>query len=130
MHLDIINHDRVLMWMRYLFDRIKILLSINTAVNSIMKLSTSKHCNNGWNDICITKGWSIYNMFNHNIDKSRKSGRLALTSAWGNPSIGGTSTERRLFSIANRSLSFPGVGSGTFETVCAITSHNGLLKLI
>lgn len=31
----------------YLFDRSKILLSSNTAVKSLIKLSTSKHCTNG-----------------------------------------------------------------------------------
>jgi len=37
----------------YLLDRIKILLSTSTDVNSLIKLSTSKHCTRGWRDICI-----------------------------------------------------------------------------
>jgi len=52
------------------------------------------------------------------------------TSAWGSQSIGGASTESRQLSIANRTRSFPGVGKGTLDTICAITSHRGLLKLL
>lgn len=52
------------------------------------------------------------------------------TSPWGRPSLGGASTESRQFSIANKTRCFPGVGKGTFDTICAITSHNGLLKLL
>lgn len=52
------------------------------------------------------------------------------TSAWGSPSFGGTSTESRVFSTANSTLSLPGLGKGTLETTYAMTSHNGLLKLL
>jgi len=52
------------------------------------------------------------------------------TSTWGSPQFGGASTESRQFSIANRTRSFPGVGKGTLDTICAIISHSGLLKLL
>lgn len=37
---------------KYLSDRSNILLSSNTAVKNVIKLSTSKHSTSGWNDIC------------------------------------------------------------------------------
>lgn len=53
--------------------------------------------------------------------------QIYLTSAWGKLSFGGASTDSRQFSIANNTLSFPGVGKGTLDTKHAMTSHNGLL---
>lgn len=49
---------------KYLFDRSKILLSRSTAVKSLIKLSTSKHCTNGWNDICNQNSKSISQLIN------------------------------------------------------------------
>lgn len=63
------------------------------------------------------------------ITKSNQLKAKGPTSAWGNPSLGGASTDSKQFSTANKTRSFPGVGNGTLDTKCAIVSHNGLLKL-
>lgn len=127
----------------HLCDRIKILLSSSTAVKNLMKLSTSRHCTNGWNDICINemsykttksifnsskKPRSVYptrKMYKHTAEKQEE--HRGRTSTWGSPSFGGASTESRQLSIANKTRSFPGVGRGTLDTIDAIISHNGLL---
>lgn len=121
---------------KYLFDRSKILLSRSTAVKSLIKLSTSKHCTNGWNDICNQNSKSISQLINMVFQSNSTQilnevrGKNLIynhTSAWGSPSSGGTSTERRQFSIENMTRSFPGEGMGTLETIYAMTSHKGLL---
>lgn len=62
------------------------------------------------------------------VEKQKNNGKEGHTSAWGSHSFGGASTERRQFSMANKTRFFPGVGNGTFDTKCDIMSHNGLLK--
>jgi len=66
----------------------------------------------------------------HTANKPKKKNLGDCTSAWGSESLGGASTESKQLSIANRTRSFPGVGNGTLDTICAITSHSGLLKLL
>lgn len=72
--------------------------------------------------------WKYY--LGHKMKKKKQRGREYHTSAWGRPSFGGASTESKEFSIANKTRSFPGVGKGTLDTIYAIISHNGLLKLL
>lgn len=48
---------------KYLSDRSNILLSSNTAVKKVSKLSTSKHSTSGWNDICIRRNIHHFGQF-------------------------------------------------------------------